>query len=97
MKKTYIINIEIMLDWYFNDPDDYHRLGTEVVEQISTGEEYKATWRLIWDSLGYTPTRLIENWEGDDDELEEIWTKEDWNNAEFKFILNENSKEIIEY
>mgnify|MGYP003134042955 CR=1 FL=1 len=101
-KRLYVVNIETMLDWYFTDPDDYQRLGREVVEQMSTGEEYKATWRIVWDSLGYTPTRLIENWhqtkwKDQDGELEEIWSKEDWNNAEFKFMLNSDSKELIEY
>ena len=86
--KTYFISKEKFIEWYFQDADDYGRIGHSVVEMLLDDGKAEMTIQDLWDGCGSYPSWILSNWEGEENVyLEDIDGIDgfDLENCEFEF------------
>jgi hypothetical protein len=94
-RKVLNIRIDWLINWRYQDREEYQELGCDIVDEMKDGEVVTTSWRSIWESIGYIDTQFISNWEdfkeikeGDISDSVDLW------NYDYRFF-NDEGKEFF--
>jgi|10_taG_2_1085330.scaffolds.fasta_scaffold30249_5 hypothetical protein len=88
MGKTYFIDRERFIGWYFQDDDDIKSIGEKAVECLKADEDYNLSLESLFDEIDSIPSWIIKNWDSEfngyihDAKLDEL-PFDSWCNVEF--------------
>ena len=83
--KTYFINKQRFIEWYFQDDDDYQNLGRTIAESLGDDGKAQISIQDLWDGLGGIPCWILTNWDGEEGVYLDDIDKFDFSKCEFKF------------
>ena len=91
------IDVERLVDWYYNDSREIQELGSMVKAEIEDGDTFSISWESCWDSMGYIPSHIIRQDSLDKYGIDDCSDFEDWEHYDkiknFVFF-NNKGKEI---